>query len=630
MDELNQNSEENFFPDKIEQNNVANIANVANVDKFDLSKQINPLEDGRKKALDIIDGVLSVCTEQPELLASPDFIQSVQFIREHHQGDWLVIRCKIKDAKPSGVPLADIDSVTRPASELCSDDGNVSAALIKLVTDSGQLIFDPEQDRAYLSVQIKNAHHLLSLESKAFIDWLSASYYFSTRNGDEGVGKSASEQQIKQARFALSGIAKHDGKHEKIHLRAAQYEGAVYIYLGDDQRRLIEVLPTGWRLIESDKSPVKFWQPSAMQSLPVPSDKSNLMLLWDFLNIPENDRLLVLAWILETFRPETPFPILALSGQQGCAKSSTQNKIRQLIDHNSVNLRAAPKTVEDIFVSAGVNWLSSFENISNLSPSMQDALCTLATGGGFAARKLFTNAEESVIEVKRPVIINSIPNVVTAQDLTDRAISIELPRIEYREESEISQKWEDAKPAIMAGLMDLFVDTLARLDDVVLVNPPRMADFTRLGEAMSQALGYTAGSFDKLYKANRLESVGRSLEGSPVASAIIELADSYTGTGQTVFHNTVKALFEKLTTDHRHNAEAWPRGAKGLACEIKRQQPALLSLGIEIIQGKEVERIGESRGLPITIKKSVNVGNVGNVVLKDYAAKEKFDDKGRV
>jgi len=228
------------------------------------------------------------------------------------------------------------------------------------------------------------------------------------------------------------------------------------------------------------------------------------------------------------------------------------------------------------------------------------------------------------------VIINSIPNVVTAQDLTDRAISIELPRIEYREESEISQKWEDAKPAIMAGLMDLFVDTLARLDDVVLVNPPRMADFTRLGEAMSQALGYTAGSFDKLYKANRLESVGRSLEGSPVASAIIELADSYTGTGQTVFHNTVKALFEKLTTDHRHNAEAWPRGAKGLACEIKRQQPALLSLGIEIIQGKEVERIGESRGLPITIKKSVNVGNVGNVVLKDYAAKEKFDDKGRV
>lgn len=173
-----------------------------------------------------------------------------------------------------------------------------------------------------------------------------------------------------------------------------------------------------------------FHEKTSMQSLPLPQSGGELSLLWTFINIPEKDRLLVLAWMLESFRAETPKPILALAGIQGCAKSSTQSKIRELLDNNSSNLRAAPKAVEDVFISAGCNWLSSYENLSHLTPKMQDALCTLATGGGHSSRTLYTNDEETVIEAKRPVIINSIPNVITAQDLTDRSICIELPRVE--------------------------------------------------------------------------------------------------------------------------------------------------------------------------------------------------------
>ena len=82
------------------------------------------------------------------------------------------------------------------------------------------------------------------------------------------VSKSASESAIKQAGFALSGIAKHDGEAAQVHLRVADKNGGHYIFIGDADLQVIEVLPRGWRV--TNEAPVKFWMPGSMQSLPMP------------------------------------------------------------------------------------------------------------------------------------------------------------------------------------------------------------------------------------------------------------------------------------------------------------------------------------------------------------------------
>ena len=88
--------------------------------------------------------------------------------------------------------------------------------------------------------------------------------------------------------------------------------------------------------------------------------------------------------------------------------------LRSLVDPNKVMLRGRPKTVEDVFVAAANNWLVSYENLSGLTPEQRDAFCTLATGGGFASRQLYTNGEEHVMETKRPVVLgNGIAVVAT-------------------------------------------------------------------------------------------------------------------------------------------------------------------------------------------------------------------------
>ncbi|MEQ1621443.1 MAG: hypothetical protein ABL919_08555 [Methylococcales bacterium] len=583
---------------------VSEPAKDASHGVIDLSAAIDAKAESIAAAVKVIDAALLSCKENPGVLFSAESIAAYRMI-VNDKSLWAEYRVKIKQAKPSGISLADIDKVATIASESdAAGKDSTASELIELVISRGELFYDDRDDKAYYTTDIDGVNHTQAIDSRAFVNWVSFAYYSNSKQSG-AMGKSASESSIKNARFALSGIAKHEGFKQRVHLRVADHGGGHYLFIADERLQVIEVLSTGWRIVE--KSPVKFWKPASMQSLPIPQAAGNLSLLWEFINIPEHVRLLVLAWMLEAFRAETPSPIMALCGTQGCAKSSTQDKIRQLIDPSAVNLRSAPKSTEDIYISAGSNRVISLENISHLTSKLQDTLCTVATGGGHAARTLYTNDEETIIEAKRPVIINSIPNVVTAQDLTDRAICIELPRIEYREESELNMAWEAVKPSIFGGLLDLFVKTLERLPAVKLINPPRMADFTRLGEAMAQALGYPAGTFDALYKLNRSESVAAALESSPIGVAIREMVDNYQGSSNVVFYGTCKALYEALSEDYRNSVESWPRSPRGLSEALKRQTPALHSLGIEIIQSSQRETTATGRGLTVKITKSGQV-----------------------
>jgi hypothetical protein len=411
------------------------------------------------------------------------------------------------------------------------------------------------------------------LDSRQFKDWLIAHFYEST-------GRSPRDQSIREALNTLSGLARYKGERCDVHIRIARHEDKYYIDLGESgQSRSVCVSSQGWEIINN--SPVCFLRPETLQPLPEPERNGDISLLWNMVNISENDRLLIIAWLIDCLRPETPFPVLELIGEQGSAKSTTQTMLRKLIDPNSCNLRAAPKTIEDIFVGAGVNWLVSYENISHLSPQVQDALCVLATGGGFAKRKLYSDADESVILVKRPVILNGISAAVTAQDLIDRTISIETPLITVR--TEITDLWntyEQHHASLLGGLFNIFSESLKRLRQIELpqADRPRLAEFAKLGMAVSESLGKDSNEFMIQFNARRQESIARTIDANPVASALIEWFD---GNNRRTTVLPVKQLFLAVEELKPSNTDSWPRSPKGFADALRRIAPALRSLGIE-------------------------------------------------
>jgi len=325
-----------------------------------------------------------------------------------------------------------------------------------------------------------------------------------------------------------------------------------------------------------------------MRPLSFPSPDGRYEALWKIINVNPEDHLMVLAWILECYRCDTPYPVLELSGEQGSAKSSTQTILRTLIDPNEVMLRARPKTVEDIYVAARNNHLLSFENLSNITSDMSDAFCTVATGGGTAGRTLYTNDEETILKAHNPVVLNGIAAVIIRQDLLDRAVTVSLPVINVRRtEQELKQEIQQALPVIFGGLLNLFSQALEHLPDVNIDSKdlPRMADFARLGEAMGAALGLAPKKWLDSYKSLRQDAIRRSIDSNLVAQTCIELVTQH-------YHHkgTVKSCLDRLKRllpDQYDISDHWPKSPKGLADSLRRIAPSMRLIGVYVsVEGK--------------------------------------------
>jgi len=452
--------------------------------------------------------------------------------------------------------------------ESLTEDNSQASLMVTFVTNRCELFHDKNKD---VYAQNRITKETRRLDGRPFKDWLVANFY-------ESSGKSPREQSVREAISTLSGLARFKGKRNEVHIRVAEHDGDYFLDLGEPaQSRVIRITSGRWEILSDP--PVCFLRPETLQPLPVPIGGGDLSRLWQLINIPEDSRLLVIAWLCECLRPNTPFPVLELIGEQGSAKSTTQTVLRRLIDPNICDLRAAPKVVDDIFVSAGVTWLVSYENISHLSAPMQDSLCVLATGGGFAKRKLYTDADEAVINVKRPVILNGISVAITAQDLIDRTLSIETPVIQVRTEStQLQNDFDSISAELLGSLLDAMAKALEILPSMNLPpeERPRLLEFAHFGMAIAQAMGYSGGDFTTQFNTRRQESIARTIDASPVASAMIEWCSKQS----TTIELPMKELYQALLSHKPHHSDAWPHSPKGLGDALRRLAPALRQLGI--------------------------------------------------
>jgi len=90
---------------------------------------------------------------------------------------------------------------------------------------------------------------------------------------------------------------------------------------------------------------------------------------------------LVVVWLLATLRSGGPYPLLAISGEQGSAKTVLSKVLKALVAPNAAPVRALPREERELMIAATNGYVLAFDNLSGLPAWLSDALCWLASGG---------------------------------------------------------------------------------------------------------------------------------------------------------------------------------------------------------------------------------------------------------
>lgn len=397
---------------------------------------------------------------------------------------------------------------------------------------------------------------------------LMAREYFSV------TGRAATQQALADALMVLEGIAQ-ESDETRLYLRTAQHDGALWLDLGDHSGRAVRITARGWTM--EDQAPVLFRRTALTGVLPEPKRGGDLGQLWDWLNVAEDDRPLVLAETVAQLFPEQPHVIKGIFGEQGTGKTTALRVMVSLLDPSPVPVRKPPRDADSWITAAAGSWVVGLDNLSDIPPWLSDSLCRASTGDGDVRRKLYSDSDYAVFSFRRCVAFTAIDVGALAPDLADRTVVINLDLIadeDRADEQTFWSRWADAHPQLLGAVLDLTVRVMARLPAVSLIKKPRMADFARVLAAVDAELGTSALT---RYADQAKSLAAEGLSGNSFAQAITERVHG-------TFEGTSAELLRLVSPDlpEWKAPKDWPASTRAVTGQLRRLAPAFRKTGWQV------------------------------------------------
>lgn len=552
------------------------------------SNELEPVRDAIANSEQIrapLDGLVERVKSDPGAAFEPEALYHLIALKVTDRAAFESLRAALKQA---GCRVTELDEAMV---EACGQTGRrpTQADIMIEIAGAAELFHAPD-GTAYADLTIEGHRETWQVRRKGFQLWLDRQFF-------ERTGGAPSSEARQMALAVIEAQARFDGPERPVCLRVGGLDGKLYLDLGDEAWRAVEIAASGWRVIHSP--PIRFRRAPGMRPLPMPVRGGSVDFLGRLLNLRSDDDLvLIVAWMLAALRNQGPYPLLVLSGEQGSAKSTFTAILRALLDPNAAPLRALPREDRDLFIAAGNGHVLAFDNLSGLPASISDTLCRLATGGGFAVRQLYSDQEEVLFEAARPIILNGIEDIVTRSDLADRAIFVRLeaiPEERRRPEAEVRNEFEREGPRILGALLDALAKGLRCLPEIHFRKLPRMADFVHWASACETAFR-PAGTFISAYSRNRDAADEDVIDADPVATALCNFMmerTEWTGTASGLLEELAKVAGPRTA-----GFRTWPGSPNVLSGRLKRVVTVLRKVGLALA----FERNGHARTRIIRIK----------------------------
>ena len=399
-----------------------------------IADAINAAEDIH----DPLDGLVEKTAADPGSPFDLEVLERLSALKNEDRSAFETLLARLKKA---GCRVTALDEAIAEESGDTGGRGPRQADILIDLAQSAELFHTPDST-GYADLDINGHRETWPIRTKGFRRWLARRFFEATQGAP-------SSEALQSALNVIDAKAHFDAPERIVHIRIGGLNGRLYLDLGDETWRAVEIDGTGWRVIENP--PMRFRRAAGMKRLLLPTRDGSVDTLRSFLNVRSDaDFVLVVAWALAVLRDRGPYPVIVLFGEQGSAKSTFSSILRALLDPNTAPLRALPREDRDLFIAASNGHVLAFDNVSGLPAWISDTLCRLATGGGFAVRQLHTDQDDVLFEAARPVILNGIEEIVTRPDLADRAIFLTLepiPDKRRRPDAELWAAFEAERPS---------------------------------------------------------------------------------------------------------------------------------------------------------------------------------------
>ncbi|WNZ29410.1 MAG: hypothetical protein IAX21_00635 [Candidatus Bathyarchaeota archaeon] len=246
--------------------------------------------------------------------------------------------------------------------------------------------------------------------------------------------------------------------------------------------------------------------------------------LFNFLRVPEEDRLLIISAIVSYYFLGVPFVIIYIHGESGKGKSFGSKAVQCLVDPSTTKILGMPKKAGELLQEIDHRFFVSYDNVSYISDEYSDIFCRVSTGAGISKRKLYTDNQDFYRILKRPIWLNGISVEITREDMLKRTILSEVLPLdgEAKAEREILAEIERLVPNIQDELYTLISKVIEILPTVKPKKLFRMADFTQIGCAVTEALGYDQELFLETYEKKLTEQTRELIWNNVVGNVLYD------------------------------------------------------------------------------------------------------------
>lgn len=408
--------------------------------------------------------------------------------------------------------------------------------VLRVATENIQKLFVDEYQEPHAAINVNNEHlETIPIRSRRFRNYLSSAIYKDCKMVIDS-------QTLKDVIGVLSAKAEFDESSEivKLNLRVAESDGKLYYDLTNKNWEFIEITSSGWKVVNNlvlfhrynNQLPQVY--PSREYS-PDIFDKF-IALVLNKTNVVEEKlseyQIIWKCYIICALIPGFPKAVPMPNGTQGAAKTTLTEFTKMLIDPCIAKTFSFPRDIHELNQQLSHNYVTYYDNISELKDWISDELCRAVSGSGSSRRRLYTDEDDLIRSLVRCIGLNGINLAATKADLLDRSVFFKLKRIpdeDRRYIAKVQEEYEQMKPELLGYIMDILVQVLKWKEvhgDLEVSKIPRMADWAAHCEIISRCMGNEEGKFLKAYGENAKMQTEQVMETSQIAVCLAHFVDT--------------------------------------------------------------------------------------------------------